>query len=30
MFRQMIDGMPIHSIASFFSEDVEKLEKTLR
>ena len=30
MFRQMIDGMPLHSIASFFSEDVEELEKTLR
>lgn len=30
MFRQMIDGMPLHSIVSFFSEDVEELEKTLR
>ena len=30
MFHQMIDGMPIHSIASFLSENVEEFEKTLR
>ena len=29
MFREMMDSMPLHSIVSFFSEDVEELEKTL-
>jgi hypothetical protein len=30
MFHQMIDGMPLHSMVSFFSEDMEDFIKTLQ